>query len=73
MKNNRYENGYLPKIAYHMAVGNHESVNYFTERQIARYGELTAQDMVFVSERATAIKREMEMESAEFNAHLGRF
>ena len=73
MKNNRYENGYLPKIAYHMAIGNHASIIYFTERQIARYGELSCEDMVFISMKVNAIKREMEMETAEFNAHLGRF
>ena len=37
----KYENGYLPKIAYHMYKGNSEKVEYFSNRQRERYGEVT--------------------------------
>ena len=45
MKNNRYADGYLPKIAYHISQANREKVDYFTERHEAKYGKLTASDI----------------------------
>jgi len=37
-----YTNGYLPKIAYHMAVTKDQSkVEYFEQRQLDTYGEFT--------------------------------
>ena len=38
----RYENGYLPKIAYHLYKGNEYNVDYFILRQTEMYGEITA-------------------------------
>ena len=44
MKNNtKYKDGYLPKIAYHIANQNPDKLNYFTERHEAKYGKLTHQ------------------------------
>ena len=37
----RYENGYLPKIAYHLYKGNEYHVDYFILRQTKMYGEIT--------------------------------
>ena len=36
-----YENGYLPKIAYHLYKGNEHNVDYFILRQTKMYGEIT--------------------------------
>lgn len=39
---NKYANGYLPKIAYHMVVTKDQAkVDYFAERQLQTYGENT--------------------------------
>lgn len=43
-----YENGYLPKIAYHMGQGNMDKVEFFTSRQVDTYGPLTGADMVTI-------------------------
>ena len=48
MKQNRYPNGYLPKIAYHIAQNNYAKVDYFLTQQTRRYGELTILDMTFI-------------------------
>ncbi len=37
----KYENGYLPKIAYHMFKQNVDKVKYFEGRQLQTYGEFT--------------------------------
>jgi hypothetical protein len=41
MQNERYAQGYLPKIAYHMFKGNDEKINYFVKRQEDTYGPIT--------------------------------
>ena len=66
-----YENGYLNKIAYHMACDNHESVEHFTERQIARYGHLTSENMAWLTREVASIKRIWAAEAREFEAHIG--
>ena len=46
---NKYANGYLPKIAYHMVVTKDQSkVDYFAERQLQTYGENTPEDEDFI-------------------------
>ena len=45
MKNRKYADGYLPKIAYHISKSNSEKVNYFTERHESKYGKLNANDI----------------------------
>jgi len=56
MKNTRnYPMGYLPKIAYHTANGNTKSATYFISRQVARYGEMTAEQLAFVNAEAARI------------------
>jgi hypothetical protein len=42
--NNRYPQGYLPKIAYHLGQGNIQKFHYFMKRQIEAYGDLSEQD-----------------------------
>jgi len=37
----KYENGYLPKIAYHMFKQNLDKVKYFEQRQLDSYGAFT--------------------------------
>ena len=37
----KYPNGYLPKIAYWMWLGNLVKVDYFRERQIKKYGPIS--------------------------------
>ena len=57
MTNSKNPNGYLPKIAYHMADNNHEAVAHFTDRQIARYGNLSAEDMLWITCEVANIRR----------------
>ena len=45
MKNRKYADGYLPKIAYHISKSNSKQVDYFTERHESKYGKLTASDI----------------------------
>lgn len=45
MKNKRYADGYLPKIAYYISQSNSEKVNYFTKRHEDKYGKLTSADV----------------------------
>lgn len=45
MKNLKYPDGYLPKIAYHMAQGNAEKVQYFADRQVQQYGPITSENL----------------------------
>tara|TARA_B100001093_G_C26580898_1_gene907212 strand:- start:50 stop:223 length:174 start_codon:yes stop_codon:yes gene_type:complete len=45
MKNTKYADGYLPKMAYHIVNNNADRLNYFTERHEAKYGKLTQDDM----------------------------
>jgi len=66
----KYQNGYLPKIAYHMAQGNTDRVEYFTHRQISRYGELTPWDMGWISNQVNSILHQWAQEEKEFNSHL---
>jgi capsular polysaccharide biosynthesis protein len=70
MTNSKHPNGYLPKIAYHMADNNHDAVAHFTERQIARYGNLSAEDMMWITRKVASIKRIWAAEEQEFNSHL---
>ena len=72
-RKNPFKNGYLGKIAYHMADNNHESVAHFTERQIVAYGPIGAEDMVWIMREVNKIKRIWAAEEREFNSHLGRF
>lgn len=41
MSNQKYPDGYLPKIAYHMAHGNDDKSIYFIDQQIKKHGPLT--------------------------------
>ena len=37
----KYPDGYLPKIAYHIANQNADKLEYFTDQHEALYGKLT--------------------------------
>lgn len=43
MKDNRYPDGYLPKIAYHSVRGNTEKAVSFMHTHIEKYGALNKQ------------------------------
>ena len=62
---------YLGKIAYHLACGNIEKVDYFFERQVKMFGPITGDEMRIIIKRRDDIVREWENEMKEFNAHLG--
>ena len=70
MKNSKHPNGYLPKIAYHMAEDNHEAVAHFFERQVVAYGPITAEDMVWIMRERKKIERVWAAEEREFNNSL---
>jgi hypothetical protein len=60
MKDTRYTEGYLPKIAYHMFKSNFDKMMYFYDRQIEKYGEMTDKQ----KERVTELHNELVMEQA---------
>ncbi len=44
-----YYNGYLPRVAYHIAVTqNSDKILFFLDRQVKQYGELTQNQLQFV-------------------------
>jgi hypothetical protein len=45
MRNNRYKDGYLPKVAYHSVKGNTEKAVSFMHSHIEKYGEINAQTL----------------------------
>ena len=70
MTNQKHQNGYLPKIAYHLASNNQESADYFFERQVATYGPITSENMSFITQEMNKIQRNWAIEEQEFNSHL---
>ena len=68
---NPYNNGFLPKIAYHMASNNPEKVSYFFNRQVQVYGPITPENMAFITKEMNKMQRIWDMEMKEFNSHLG--
>ena len=62
---------YLGKIAYHLACGNIDKVDYFFERQVKAFGPITADEMRIIIKRRDDIVSAWENEMKEFNAHLG--
>jgi len=68
---NSYKNGFLPKIAYHIASNNPEKVSYFFNRQAEVYGPITGENMEFITKEVNNIQRIWDMEMKEFNSHLG--
>ncbi len=51
MKNDRYPEGYLPKIAYHIANQNPDKADYGTKRHEEKHGELTKEELDIINER----------------------
>ena len=72
MKNDRYPEGYLPKIAYHIFKGNDEKVNYFIERQEAQYGEMGVEEMTMIGDKIKALCFEHETGMHEARAWMKR-
>ena len=66
-----YENGYLPKIAYHFAAGNKDKATYFYKKQTEVYGLVTVEQMVWINDKVEAIKKQWAVEEKEMNDHLG--
>jgi hypothetical protein len=67
-----YENGYLPKIAYHLAAGNGDKFLYFSDKQANTYGKITPKQMLWINDRKESILKEWAVEMKEMNDHLGR-
>lgn len=55
-----YPNGYLPKIAYHSYNGNIEKLEYFTRRQIEKYGPLTPEQLEWMLAELHRLSREVD-------------
>ena len=71
--NNRYPQGYLGKIAYHMFKGNFDKVQYFAKRQVQTYGDISEEDDRMINQLVIDYKRQQAAEEREFQSHLGRF
>ena len=65
-KDSKYPQGYLPKIAYHLARGNDSKVEYFTERQLEQYGDVTNAHKEFVQLRRTRTLQAMDAKGREY-------
>lgn len=65
-----YENGYLPKIAFHAANDNLKSAEFFIDKHIENYGKLSSADMMFIFDEMASIKRSRAQETNEFNNSL---
>lgn len=46
MRNTRYPNGYLPKIAFNVLTNNMDKAQYFIGRQIETYGPIDKEELV---------------------------
>lgn len=68
MKN--YENGYLPKIAFHSANNDLETVRLLVDKHIEKYGKLSTEDMMYIFDESASIKRSWAQETDEFNNSL---
>ena len=55
VKNRKHANGYLNKIAYHLACGNNKKVSYFFDRQTEVYGSLTGADLEYITSTRDAL------------------
>jgi len=73
MNNNRYPQGYLPKIAYHLARRDYRKAGYFAALQKETYGSIEPQDMIKLMEEVNRIQDQYAQEEREFSSHLGRF
>ena len=54
----KYENGYLPKIAYHMFKGNQDRVDYFVHRQLTTYGPIEDRQRWWVIEEVHRLREQ---------------
>lgn len=72
-KNNRYEHGYLPKVAYHLSRRDYKSAEYFAAKQKETYGPIEPQDIITIQEMVNEINERYAQEVSEFRSHLGRF
>ena len=70
---NKYPQGYLPKIAYHIACRNYDKVEDFHIRQQEAYGPIQPQELVEIMNQVRKIEQTWQNEQQEFNSHLGRF
>ena len=56
--NNRYPQGYLGKIAYHMFKGNFDKVQYFAKRQVQTYGDISEEDDRVINQLVIGLRRQ---------------
>ena len=68
-KTGKYTNGYLPKIAYHMWVGNTEKVMYFVNRQTEKYGVMEQDDWATVARIYNKMEEEQALEYESYSVH----
>jgi hypothetical protein len=59
-KDSRYPQGYLPKIAKNLAMGNKSKVDYYEKRQLEQYGDVTKAHIEFVQLRRTRTLQAMD-------------
>ncbi len=50
----KYPDGYIPKIAYHMTQGNVDKVEYFWKKQTETYGHITSEQCYKIYQLVTA-------------------
>jgi hypothetical protein len=72
-KTDQYPQGYLPKVAYHLARRDYQKAEYFAQRQKETYGPIEPQDMIKIMAEVNRIQDQYQQEEREFNLHLGRF
>ena len=65
-KDSKYPQGYLPKIAKYLAMGNQSKVEHFTERQIEQYGDVTDAHREFVRLRRIMTEQAMETKNKTY-------
>ena len=63
MNERKYHNGYLPKIAYHMWMGNTDKVMYFVNRQTKIYGSMDMDDWATATRLYNKLEAEYEVEN----------
>jgi hypothetical protein len=59
-KDSKYPQGYLPKIAKNLAMGNQSKVDYYEKRQLEQYGDVTKAHIEFVQLRRTRTLQAMD-------------
>jgi hypothetical protein len=70
MKNEKYPNGYLPKVAYHVAQGNEERAISFAKSHVEKYGLIDAEGMITLVKLVEENRLRQQILLEEFHSHL---